>query len=131
MRATTQSETERRGGEPPGELVAQQWYFQGRRSFVDRASLVIEFPNGEAPGGVSDPWFEFNPFRVVSVTVMQLGRMQRMPAEVVARAEGVSRYYLDRCDGVLPGQDPEEAAAPGFRVKPSVTTRSALRLNRG
>lgn len=120
-----------RNGESEGELVAQQWYFQGKRSFVDRSSLVVEFPGGEAAGGVTDPWFEFNPFRVVSVTVMQHGRMQRMPGEIVAHAEGISRYYLDRCDGVLPGQDPAETATPGFRVKPSVTTRSALRLNRG
>jgi hypothetical protein len=118
------------GGDPAGELVVQQWYFQGKRSFVDRSSLVIEFP-GDAADEASDPWFEFNPFRVVSVTVMQHGRMQRLPSEIAARVDGISRYYLDRCDGVLPGQDPAEPATPSFRVKPAVTTRSALPFFRG
>ena len=120
-----------RDADPAGELIAQQWYFQGQRSFVDRSSLVIDFPAAEAAAAQSDPWFEFNPFRVVSVTVMQHGRMQRMPAEVAAQTQGISRYYLDRCDGVLPGQDPAESVAPSFRVKPAVTTRSAMRLHRG
>jgi hypothetical protein len=119
------------GGDEAGELVAQQWYFQGKRSFVDRSSLVIEFPTEEGPAGLSDPWCEFNPFRVVSVTVMQHGRMQRMPGEIAARTDGISRYYLDRCDGVLPGQDAAEPVAPSFRVKPAVTTRSALPFYRG
>jgi hypothetical protein len=120
-----------RDSDPSGELVAQQWYFQGQRSIVDRSSLIIEFPGEGAASGLSDPWFEFHPFRVISVTVMQHGRMQRMPGEIAAQAGGISRYYLDRCDGALPGQDPAEAVAPSFRVKPAVTTRSALRLDRG
>lgn len=117
--------------DPRGEFVVQQWYFQGQRSFVDRASLVIEFPDKEAALGRPDPWFEFNPFRVVSVTVMQQGGMQRMPAEILAETGGIGPYYRERCDGVLPGADPAaDSAAPGFRIKPNVTTRSALRSHR-
>jgi hypothetical protein len=120
-----------RNGDPRGEFVAQQWYFQGQRSFVDRASLVVEFPDKETALGRSDPWFEFNPFRVVSVAVMQQGNMQRLPAEIVAGAGGIAPYYRERCDGVLPGENPAaESAPPTFRVKPNVTTRSALRTHR-
>lgn len=117
--------------DPRGEFVVQQWFFQGQRSYVDRASLVIEFPDKETAFGRPDPWFEFNPFRVVSVTVMQQGGMQRMPAEIVAESGGIAPYYRERCDGVLPGEDPAaDSAAPSFRVKPNVTTRSALRSHR-
>lgn len=117
--------------DPRGEFVVQQWYFQGQRSYVDRASLVVEFPDQETALGRPDPWFEFNPFRVVSVTVMQQGGMQRMPGEIVAETAGIAPYYRERCDGVLPGEDPAaDSAAPSFRVKPSVTTRSALRTHR-
>jgi hypothetical protein len=116
------------GDDPRGEFVAQRWFFQGQRSFVDRASLVIEFPDKETALGRPDPWFEFNPFRVVSITVMQQGGMQRMPAEIVAGAGGLAPYYRERCDGVLPGENAAaDPAAPSFRVKPGVTTRSALR----
>lgn len=117
--------------DPRGEFVVQQWYFQGQRSFVDHNSLVIEFPDKETPLGRPDPWFEFNPFRVVSVTVMQQGGMQRMPAEILAEAGGMGPYYRERCDGVLPGAGPAaDSAAPSFRIKPNVTTRSALRSHR-
>jgi hypothetical protein len=120
-----------RSDDPRGEFIAQQWYFQGQRSIVDRTSLVIEFPGKEAALGRPDPWFEFNPFRVVSVTVMQQGGMQRMPAEIVAAAGGITPYYRERCDGVLPGEDPAaDSIAPSFRIKPGVTTRTALRSNR-
>ncbi len=120
------------GDDPRGEFIAQQWYFQGQRSFVDRESLVVELSDKTADLGRPDPWFEFQPFRVVSVTVMQQGGMQRMPAEVVASASGVAPYYRERCDGVLPGEDPStDLAPPTFRIKPGVTTRSALGSFRG
>jgi hypothetical protein len=119
------------GNDPRGEIVLQHWYFQGQRSHVDRQSLVTEFPDEEAPGGLGrpDPWSEFNPFRVVSVTVMQHGGMQRMPAEIAAEAGGIAPFYLERCDGVLAGKDPlADFAAPSFRVKPAVNTRSVSPL---
>jgi len=120
-----------RNDDPRGEFVVQQWFFQGQRSFVDRASFVVEFPDKEAALGRPDPWYEFNPFRVVSVTVMQQGGMQRMPAEIVAEAGRISPYYRERCDAVLPGEDPAaDSTAPTFRIKPNVTTRSALRSHR-
>jgi hypothetical protein len=57
--------------------------------------------------------------------------MQRMPAEILAETGGIGPYYRERCDGVLPGADPAaDSAAPGFRIKPNVTTRSALRSHR-
>jgi Acetoacetate decarboxylase (ADC) len=119
------------GGDSRGEFIAQEWFFQGQRSFVDRASLVVELPDKAADLGRPDPWFEFNPFRVVSVTVMQQGGMQRMPAEIVTAAGGIAPFYRERCDGVLPGEDPAtDAAPPTFRIKPGVTTRSALRSYR-
>jgi hypothetical protein len=114
-------------GDPRGEFVAQHWYFQGQQSHVERQSLVVEFPDKEAPGGIGrpDPWFEFNPFRVISVSVMRQGGMQRMPAEIVGEAGGIAAYYRERCDGVLAGQDPvADLLPPSFRVK-SPTTRSA------
>jgi hypothetical protein len=115
-------------GDPRGEFVVQRWFFQGLRSSVDRNSLVIEFPDKETALGRPDPWFEFNPFRIVSVSVIRQGGMQRMPAEIVAEAGGIVPYYRERCDGVLPGEDAAaDPAAPSFRVKPGITTRSALR----
>ena len=113
--------------DPRGEFITQKWYFQGTRSFVNRQSHVMELPGEEAALGRSDPWFEFNPFRVISVTVMQNGGMQRMPGTVVAQSGGIAPYYKERCDGVLPGKDPAaDSSTPGFRIKSGVTTRSSL-----
>jgi hypothetical protein len=54
-----------------------------------------------------------------------------MPAEILTATSGIAPYYRERCDGVLPGVDPAaDSAAPGFRIKPNVTTRSALGSHR-
>jgi len=108
-----------------GEIVLQPWYFQGRYFAVDRPSIEVNFPEpGEAPA-IFDPWFEFNPLHVASISVMMNGSMQRTPGRVIAVTPAYERYYRERCDGVIPGVDsPDTAPAPTFGVIRKPVTRS-------
>jgi hypothetical protein len=114
---------------PRGQFVAQSWYYQGQRAYIDRQAVTMELP-AEAPRGEqgrTDPWFEFSSFRVVSVLVTQRGGMQRMPAEILGEAPDFLPFYAERCDGLLPGRQPGAAdILPSFHV-PGSSARSLRR----
>ncbi len=108
-----------------GEIVLQPWYFQGRYFAVDRASIEVTLPESQERIGIFDPWFEFNPVRVASISVMMGGTMQRMPGRVIAATPDYRRYYRERCDGAIPGiDDPRTAMTPTFGVTREPVTRS-------
>ncbi|MDA1316150.1 MAG: acetoacetate decarboxylase family protein, partial [Acidobacteria bacterium] len=112
-------------GAPRGEIVLQPWYFQGRYYTVDRPSVEVTLPEPQEESGVFDPWFEFNPVRVASISVMMGGSMQRTPGRVIAATPDFQRHYRERCDGAIPGiDDPRTAAAPTFGVIREPVTRS-------
>ncbi len=87
-----------------GELLIQPWYYQGLRKRVAPRSLRFEFPS--PPEGATnielDAWHEFGPARIATVSVIDSGALQRMPAPVVATVADINPYYRDRCDGTLP-----------------------------
>lgn len=108
-----------------GEIVAQPWYFQGRHFSVDRSTVRISFPEPADEESACDPWFEFNPVRVASVSVMTNVTMQRTPGRVVAPVPDLQPYYRERCDGAIPGIDsPLNPAVPTFGVVRAPVTRS-------
>jgi hypothetical protein len=108
-----------------GEIVLQPWYFQGRYFAVERASVEVTLPEPQEGLAIFDPWFEFNPVRVASISVMMGGTMQRTPGRVIAATPDYSRYYRQRCDGAIPGvDDPRTAMTPTFGVTREPVTRS-------
>ncbi len=118
----------RKGKAPRGELVAQTWFFQGRRLYGDPKTARLEFPNKPAPGGIGrpSPWFEFQPFHLMSAAGVEDVGMQRGPGQIVAEAPDFTPYYRERCDGLLPGeQPPATRVQPTFRAQRLPATRSA------
>jgi hypothetical protein len=111
--------------DPHGEIVLQPWYFQGRYFAVDRASVEVTLPEPQDESAAFDPWFELNPVRVASISVMMGGSMQRTPGRVIDISPGYQRYYRERCDGAIPGiDDPRTAAAPTFGVTREPVSRT-------
>jgi hypothetical protein len=96
------------GEAPRGELVAQTWFFQGRRLYGDPKIAKLEFPARKAPGGIGrpSPWFEFTPFHLMSAAGVEDVGMQRGPGRIVAQVTDFTPYYRERCDGLLPGEQP-------------------------
>ena len=118
----------REGEAPRGELVAQTWFFQGRRLYGDPKTAKLEFPDKPAPGNIGrpTPWFEFSPFHLMSSAGVEDVGMQRGPGRIVAEVPDFTPYYRERCDGLLPGEQPPTARVqPTFRAKRLPTTRSA------
>ena len=108
-----------------GEIISQPWYFQGRYFSVDRSSVRVDLPRPDTADPVWDPWFEFGPLQVRSISVMIGGGMQRLPGELIAKAADWIPYYRERCDGVVPGVDAtENSLQPTFLIKPKPLTRS-------
>ena len=117
----------RAGEAPRGELVAQTWFFQGRRLYGDPKTAQLEFPDKPAPGGIGrpSPWFEFQPFHLMSAAGVEDVGMQRGPGRIVAEVPDFTPYYRERCDGLLPGeQPPATGVQPTFRARRLPTTRS-------
>ncbi len=115
-------------GPVPGDLMFQTWYYQGQSNFVDRGSLLVDFPEKAVPGleARPDPWFEFKPFQVLSATVMIHGAMQRGPGKVIATVADAAPYCLERCDGLLPGRAISSAVPPTFRPKQPLLQSNAM-----
>jgi hypothetical protein len=113
-------------GPAPGELVLQNWYYQGEYNVADRESLLVQLPETAVPGleARSDPWFEFNPFQVLSATAMIRGTMQRGPGKVIATVADAAPFCLERCDGLLPGRALSAAVPPTFRPKQPAVLQS-------
>ncbi len=103
-------------GSRTGELVYQQWTFQGRRYRMDPRSIGVECPEGDAAVKL-DPWFQLAPFRLATFSAMDGANMQRSPGIVVAEVADPTPYYRERCDGVLPWESqPDEQPQPSFVV---------------
>jgi len=123
----------REGEAPRGELVAQTWFFQGRRLYGDLKTAKLEFPGRKAPGGIGrpSPWFEFQLFHLISAAGVEDVGMQRGPGRVVAQVPDFTPYYRERCDGLLPGERaPATSVQPTFRAQRLPTTRSAAGASR-
>jgi hypothetical protein len=116
-----------RPGERTGELVLQQWAYQGRRQQVNPATAAMDVPDGESPdGGVRlDPWYGLRPIQLAAMGALETGGVQRLPGQVVATVEKPDAFYRERCDGVLPWEaDPAEQPQPSLIVKPGQAAQS-------
>ncbi len=121
------------GESPRGELVAQPWFFQGRRLYGDPKTAKLEFPASKAPGGIGrpSPWFDFAPFQLISAAGIEDVGMQRGPGRVVAQVPDFTPYYRERCDGLLPGERPPATSVqPTFLARRLPTMRSSTRSGR-
>lgn len=110
-----------RPGQRAGELVLQQWNYQGRRQQVNPLAAAIEVPDSEPQaGGVRlDPWYELRPIEIAAMGALETGGVQRQPGQVVATVEKPGEFYRERCDGVLPWEaDPAERPQPSLIAKP-------------
>jgi hypothetical protein len=114
------------GGDAPGEIIEQDWHYQGQFYSVNLESVLVEFPERPVPGvsARTDPWFEFNPVQLVSAAAMSHGIMQQAPGRIVATVPDARPFYLERCDGLLPGSDLSEAKPPTFRFGAESQPRS-------
>jgi Acetoacetate decarboxylase (ADC) len=113
-------------GDAPGQIIEQDWHYQGQFYTVNLESVVVELPDRPVPGFSTrtDPWFEFKPFQIVSAVAMNHGSMQRGPGQVVATVPDARPFYLERCDGLLPGSDLSSARPPTFRIGAELAPRS-------
>ncbi len=110
-----------RPGQRSGELVLQQWDYQGRRQQVNLLTAAMDVPEGEPQeNGVRlDPWYGLRPIDIAAMGALETGGIQRQPGEVVATVEKPDEFYRERCDGVLPWEaDPAEQPQPSLIVKP-------------
>ncbi len=107
-----------------GELVYQQWTFQGRRYRMDTQTIGLDF--AESGDGVKlDPWFQLKPFRLAGFSAMDGAALQRGPGIVIAEVPDPTPYYRERCDGVLPWeQRPAEPPQPSLFGGESTTSRT-------
>jgi hypothetical protein len=114
------------GDDAPGQIIEQGWHYQGQFYTVNLASVLVEFPERPVRGlsGRTDPWFEFKPVQLVSAAVMSHGTMQRGPGQIVAAVADARPFYLERCDGLLPGSDLSGAKPPTFRFDAESQPRS-------
>jgi hypothetical protein len=116
-----------RPGQRTGELVLQQWAYQGRRQQVHPATAAMDIPDGEPrTGGVRlDPWYGLQPIQLAAMGALETGGVQRQPGQVVATLEKPDEFYRERCDGVLPWEaDPEEPPQPSLTVNPGKPAQS-------
>ena len=116
-----------RPGQRSGELVLQQWAYQGRRRQVNPLAAAMEVPDSEPQtGGVRlDPWYGLRPIELAAMGALETGGVQRQPGEVVATVEKPDEFYRERCDGVLPWEaDPAEQPQPSLIVKPGQAAQS-------
>jgi hypothetical protein len=117
-----------RPGQRTGELVLQQWAYQGRRQQVNPITAAMDVPAGDPPaGGVVrfDPWYGLQPMQLAAMGALETGGVQRMPGEVVAAVEKPDEFYRERCDGVLPWEaDPSEQPQPSMIVRPGAAPQS-------
>jgi acetoacetate decarboxylase len=114
------------GGDAPGQIIEQDWHYQGQFYTVDLESVLVEFPERPVPGvnARTDPWFEFKPVQLVSAAAMSHGIMQQAPGRIVATVPDARPFYLERCDGLLPGSDLSGAKPPTFRFGAESQPRS-------
>lgn len=116
-----------RPGQRTGELVLQQWAYQGRRQQVNPVTAAMDIPdNGSQTGGVRlDPWYGLRPIQLAAMGALETGGVQRQPGQVVATVEKPDEFYRERCDGVLPWEsDPIEQPQPSLIVKPGQAAQS-------
>ncbi len=116
-----------RPGQRSGELILQQWAYQGRRQQVNPATAAMDVPDGESQtGGVRlDPWYGLRPIQLAAMGALEAGGVQRQPGQVVATMEKPDEFYRERCDGVLPWEaDPPEQRQPSLTVKPGQAAQS-------
>jgi hypothetical protein len=110
-----------RGGPPTkGLLIEQPWYFHGRKLRAVRETLqaALPDPGPELRAAARDPWFELNPATPLAAATFEGGGMQRGLGRVVGEISGVGPYYLERCDGALPGQPLDSPPEPAtFRPR--------------
>lgn len=116
-----------RPGERTGELVLQQWGYQGRRQQVNPFAAAMDVPDGDSQitSVRLDPWFGLRPIQLAAMGALETGGVQRQPGEVVATVEKPGEFYRERCDGVLPWEaDPSEPPQPSLIVKPGQAAQS-------
>jgi len=116
-----------RPGQRTGELVLQQWAYQGRRQQVNPVTAAMDVPGAEPQsGGVRlDPWYGLGPIQLAAMGALETGGVQRQPGQVVATVEKPDEFYRERCDGVLPWEaDPDEQPQPSLIVKPGQAAQS-------
>jgi len=100
------------------DLISQPWYFQGNRQLVDPASVSVRFLEPPDRESTTDPWYELQDLRLVTAAAFDHVRMQREPGVVAGEAANFAPYYLERCDGWLPGQPfPEQGLRTTFRAR--------------
>jgi acetoacetate decarboxylase len=88
---------------PGGDLVSQPWTVDletARRADVDFVELV--FPSEAVPQGfgLTDPWFELSPKRLVSAVAGE-GSMHRFPCTTVQEMPDFLRFWLLSVDGAV------------------------------
>lgn len=116
-----------RPGQRTGELVLQQWAYQGRRQQVNPVTAAMDVPAGESPSGGArlDPWYGLRPMQLTAMGALETGGVQRLPGQVIATVEKPDEFYRERCDGVLPWEsDPADQPQPSLIVKPGQAAQS-------
>lgn len=116
-----------RPGQRLGELILQEWTYQGRRQQVTELSAamgVSDAASSETDVRL-DPWYELQPLQLASIGAFETGLMQRHPAEVVGVVEHPEPFYRERCDGILPWEpDPQKHPQPSLIMGNSTPAKS-------
>ncbi|NWG45304.1 MAG: acetoacetate decarboxylase family protein [Alphaproteobacteria bacterium] len=88
--------------EPPrADLIAQPWEIAlSEMRTADPGQVRLFFPREPGPGniGLSDPWFELEPSKILSVRTGK-GMMKRKPGRALAVMPNFLPWFLDRYDG--------------------------------
>jgi hypothetical protein len=116
-----------RPGQRTGELVLQQWAYQGRRQQVNPVTAAMDVPDGDSKltSVRLDPWYGLRPIQLAAMGALETGGVQRQPGQVVATVAQPNEFYRERCDGVLPWEaDSQERPQPSLIVKPGQAAQS-------
>jgi acetoacetate decarboxylase len=86
---------------PRADLVSQPWTVEMEAArCADPAWVTLLFPEEPGPGkiGLTDPWFELKPTRVVSAKAGRAA-MRRFPCRTVGDLPDFIHWWIERLDG--------------------------------